>query len=176
MVWHFCTCHKNSPCLAMPKHERVFSLVQTFTHFFVMRYLECIIMGDEQRAWHAFREVVTGFLGNRRADNYKDLVEELLPSHQKLGCSMSVKIHFLSTHLYSFWKTVVLWVMSMVNISIRTLQQWRAETKGNGAHQCLLIIAGSWCVIIQIRCSIGRRRRPDSTRAIRKIRLMIQYR
>ena len=29
---------------------------------------ECIITGDEQRAWYAFREVVTGFLGNRRAD------------------------------------------------------------------------------------------------------------
>ena len=36
---------------------------------------ERIITGDEQRAWHAFREVVTCFLGNRRADNYKDLVE-----------------------------------------------------------------------------------------------------
>jgi len=37
---------------------------------------ELITMGDEQRAWHAFREVVTGFQGNRRADNYEDLVEE----------------------------------------------------------------------------------------------------
>ena len=36
---------------------------------------ERIITGDEQRAWHAFRELVTGFLGNRRADNYKDLAE-----------------------------------------------------------------------------------------------------
>ena len=27
---------------------------------------ERIIMGDEQRVWHAFREVITGFLGNRR--------------------------------------------------------------------------------------------------------------
>ena len=41
---------------------------------------ERIITGDEQRAWHAFREVVTGFIGKRRADNYKDLVEELLAS------------------------------------------------------------------------------------------------
>ena len=46
---------------------------------------ERIIMGDDHRAWHAFREVVTGFLGNRRADNYKDLVEDLLFSYQKLG-------------------------------------------------------------------------------------------
>ena len=41
---------------------------------------ERIITGNEQRAWHAFREVVKGFIGKRRADNYKDLVEELLSS------------------------------------------------------------------------------------------------
>jgi hypothetical protein len=46
-----------------------------------------IIVGDEQRAWHAFRELVTGFLGNRRADIYKDLVKEPL-SYQKLGCNI----------------------------------------------------------------------------------------
>ena len=63
---------------------------------------ECIITGDEQRAWHALREVVTGFLGKIRTDNYKDLVEELLSSYQKLGCNMSVKIHFLSSLLEFF--------------------------------------------------------------------------
>jgi len=46
--------------------------------------------------------VVTGFLGNRRADNYKDLVDEFPSSCQKLGCNMSVKIHFLSSHLDFF--------------------------------------------------------------------------
>jgi len=46
--------------------------------------------------------VVTGFLRNRRADNYEDLVEELLSPYQKLGCNMSVKIHFLISHLDFF--------------------------------------------------------------------------
>jgi len=46
---------------------------------------ERIITGDEQRAWRAFRKVVTGFLGNKRADNYKDFLEDLLSSYQKLG-------------------------------------------------------------------------------------------
>jgi hypothetical protein len=46
--------------------------------------------------------VVTGFLGNRRADNYKDLVEELLSSYQKRGCNISLKIHILSSHLDYF--------------------------------------------------------------------------
>jgi hypothetical protein len=63
---------------------------------------ECIITGDEQTAWHAFREVVTGFLGNRKADNYKDLVEEFLSSYQKLWCNMTLKVHFLSSHLDFF--------------------------------------------------------------------------
>jgi hypothetical protein len=44
--------------------------------------------------------VVTGFLGNRSADNYKDLVEELIIS--ETGRSMSVAIHFLSSHLNIF--------------------------------------------------------------------------
>jgi hypothetical protein len=69
---------------------------------FLNEVFECIITGDEQRAWHAFREVVTGFLGNRRADKKKDLVDEHLSVYQKLGCSMSVKIHFLSSHLDFF--------------------------------------------------------------------------
>jgi len=62
---------------------------------------ELIITGDEQRAWHAFREVVTSFLGNRRTHNYKDLVEEL-SSYQKVECNMSLKIHLLSSHLNFF--------------------------------------------------------------------------
>jgi hypothetical protein len=63
---------------------------------------ERVITGDEQKTWHAFQEVVTGFLGNRRANNYKDLMEELLSSYQKLGWNMSVKIYFLSSRLDFF--------------------------------------------------------------------------
>ena len=65
---------------------------------------ERIITGDEQTVSHAFRELVTIFLGNRRADNYKNLLEQPLSSYQKLGCNMSVKIHFPSSHLDFFLK------------------------------------------------------------------------
>jgi len=132
---------------------------------------EFIITGDEQIAWHAFQVVGTGFLGNR-THNYKDLAEEFLSLYQKLGCNMSLKIHFLISHLTSFRRTVVLWGTSMVKVSIRTKEQWRAVTKGNGARQCLLIITGPWCVILQIWCSISRWRRPDYTRAIHNLWLM----
>jgi hypothetical protein len=60
---------------------------------------ERIITRDEQRAWHAFRELVTGFVGNRRTVKYEGLFEELLSLYQKVGCNISVKINFLSSNL-----------------------------------------------------------------------------
>jgi len=41
-------------------------------------------------------------LGNRRAQNYEELVNNLSQSCQKIGCNMSLKIHFLHSHLDSF--------------------------------------------------------------------------
>jgi hypothetical protein len=38
-------------------------------------------------------------LGNRRAQNYEELVNNLFQSYQKLGCNMSLNIHFLHSHL-----------------------------------------------------------------------------
>jgi len=49
-----------------------------------------------------FKFVVKGVLGNRRAQNYEDLVEYLLQSYQKLGWNMSLKIHFLHSRLDFF--------------------------------------------------------------------------
>jgi len=41
-------------------------------------------------------------LGNRRAQNYEELVNNLLQSYQQLGCNMSLNIHFLHSHLDFF--------------------------------------------------------------------------
>jgi hypothetical protein len=41
-------------------------------------------------------------LGNHRADNYKDLINELLISYKAMGCNMSLKIHILDSHLDDF--------------------------------------------------------------------------
>jgi hypothetical protein len=58
----------------MPRYKRVFSPVQTFPHFFVMRYLNALLQVTSRK--HGMpSEVVTGFLGNRKADNYKDTME-----------------------------------------------------------------------------------------------------
>jgi len=62
-------------------------------------YFDKLFLGDKKAAWDSFKLVVKGFLGNKRAQNYEELVNNLLQSYQKLGCNMSPKIHFLHSHL-----------------------------------------------------------------------------
>ena len=56
----------------------------------------------EKRAWEAFVSVVKNFLGNEKAENYKDMVETMLQSYHNLGCNMSIKVHFLNSHFDKF--------------------------------------------------------------------------
>ena len=58
--------------------------------------------GVGKRAWNEFVVIVKGFFGNKNATNYKDLVETLANSFHALGCSMSIKVHFLKSHLSEF--------------------------------------------------------------------------
>jgi len=41
-------------------------------------YFEQLLQGDKKAAWDRFKFVVKGFLGNRRAENYDELVTILL--------------------------------------------------------------------------------------------------
>ncbi|GBP14416.1 hypothetical protein EVAR_92401_1 [Eumeta japonica] len=63
---------------------------------------DSVLEGKEKQAWNAFRLVARNFLGNKRSDNYAEFVENILSSYQKLGCNMSLKIHFLHSHLDFF--------------------------------------------------------------------------
>jgi len=65
-------------------------------------YFDRLPQGNEKAPWVSFKLVVKGFLGIRRAQNYEELVNNLLQSYQKLGCNMSLKIHFLHSHLDFF--------------------------------------------------------------------------
>jgi hypothetical protein len=63
---------------------------------------EPVLSKKELAAWKAFKEVVQGFLGNERSPHYVKLVQKLLKSYHTLGCTMSLKIHFLDSHLDFF--------------------------------------------------------------------------
>lgn len=53
-------------------------------------------------AWTSLKAVIEGFLGNHRAENAELLVNNLLNAYKKMGCRMSLKIHFLHSH-FSFF-------------------------------------------------------------------------
>ena len=50
----------------------------------------------------SFVDVVKNSSGNLRAENYKELVEKLCKSLQDIGTNMSIKVHFLQSHLDKF--------------------------------------------------------------------------
>ena len=53
----------------------------------------------ELSAWSSFVSLV---LGNHKALNYVELVENMLTKYQEMGANMSIKIHFLHSHLDRF--------------------------------------------------------------------------
>jgi len=66
------------------------------------KYFDGLLQGDRKAAWDSFKFVVKGFLGNRRAQNYEEIVNNPLQKYQKLGCNLSLKIHFLHSNLDFF--------------------------------------------------------------------------
>jgi hypothetical protein len=61
-----------------------------------------LLTETEKSAWLTFKAVCLNFLGNVKAKNYNKLVEDLSNSHQTMGCNLSLKIHFLHSHLDFF--------------------------------------------------------------------------
>ena len=62
-----------------------------------------ISMNDvEANAWKESVSVVINFLGNRKQDGYTTLVDNLIKIFHALGCNMSIKLHFLHSHLDRF--------------------------------------------------------------------------
>ena len=48
------------------------------------------------------KTVITSFLGNKKNPNYESIVEEMIKHFQILGSNVSLKVHFLDSHLDYF--------------------------------------------------------------------------
>ncbi|GBN45433.1 hypothetical protein AVEN_183448-1 [Araneus ventricosus] len=57
---------------------------------------------NERKAMESFKLVLTSFLGNKKEPNYNYIVEVMIKNFKILGCSMSLKVHFLDSHLDNF--------------------------------------------------------------------------
>ncbi|GFV39218.1 uncharacterized protein TNCV_2089581 [Trichonephila clavipes] len=56
----------------------------------------------ESKAWNSFVLVMSNFLGKKRSDDHVELVQSMLSNLKELGCNISIKIHFLHSHLDRF--------------------------------------------------------------------------
>ncbi|GFV38224.1 uncharacterized protein TNCV_4792101 [Trichonephila clavipes] len=56
----------------------------------------------ESKAWNSFVLVISNFLGKKKSDDHVELVESMLLNLKELGCNISIKIHFLHSHLDRF--------------------------------------------------------------------------
>ncbi|GBN73918.1 hypothetical protein AVEN_266685-1 [Araneus ventricosus] len=64
--------------------------------------LETKMETHKRKAWESFKLVITSFLGNKKDPNYKSIVEEMIKNFKILGCSKSLKVHILDSHLDCF--------------------------------------------------------------------------
>ena len=56
----------------------------------------------EKKPWIGFKNVVNGFLGNKKSPNFKTFVNNMLQAFRKLGCNMSLKVNFLFNNFNYF--------------------------------------------------------------------------
>ena len=63
---------------------------------------EPIMNEIEKDAWGAFVKVPKESLGNTKAPNYVEIVDNLMDKLHKLSINMSIKVHFLFNHLEKF--------------------------------------------------------------------------
>ena len=77
-------------------------------------------------------EVVQSFLGNRKADNYKDFVQKLLDNFQALGINMSIKVHFLHSHIDRFPENLGYVSHEQVKGFIKTFKLWKSDIRVDG--------------------------------------------
>ncbi|GBP96729.1 hypothetical protein EVAR_73557_1 [Eumeta japonica] len=94
----------------------------------------------EGRAWTAFVNVCHNFLGNKKDENYHDIIQELISAYKALKCNMSLKIHFLDSHLHFFRKILALYQMNMEKGFTKTCYTLKGDTMENTLKECLQIL------------------------------------
>ena len=60
------------------------------------------LSATEAAAWASFKSVVRNLLGKGKSDDHMQIIGDLLRNYRKMSVRMSLKIHFLYSHLDFF--------------------------------------------------------------------------
>jgi len=63
---------------------------------------EAVLSVKEKATWQSSEKVSNGFLGNFKASNFRELVQDLMDSYENLRRNTSLKMHFLFSHIDFF--------------------------------------------------------------------------
>ena len=85
-----------------------------------------------KRAWKAYGNVCSNFLGNEKKENYSEILQKLISSYSAVGCNMSFKLHFLLPFWFFFLKIWGLSPMNLTNVSFRIFPKLKSGTLENG--------------------------------------------
>ena len=66
------------------------------------KHLDNSMEANEHIAWKCYVLVVKNFLGSTTAENYKELVSNMIDAFKDLECNMSIKLHYLYSHIDTF--------------------------------------------------------------------------
>lgn len=83
-------------CISNAKLKREMFVDPQIRELFKEENFETTFLRKENRVWTAFKNVCRNFLSNKKLENYKDLVEDLIQPYKTLGV---LKLHFLHLHL-----------------------------------------------------------------------------
>lgn len=61
----------------------------------------------EIETWLSLKKMISDFLGSKRAHNHEELIQDMLTNFKEMGVNMSLKIHFLHSHLDFFPENLV---------------------------------------------------------------------
>ena len=98
----------------------------------------------ESKAWLNFQNVLENFLGNHKADNYSDLVEELVVNYRNIGARMSIKILFLNSHIEYFPENLGALSEEQGGRFHQDISEM--ETRYQGRWNCNMMADYCWCL------------------------------
>jgi hypothetical protein len=108
-------------------------------------YFDKLLQGDKKTTWASFKFVVKGFLGNRKAQIYEELVNKYLQSYHKLSCNMSLKIHFRHSYLDYFPENCV--ALSDIHKEVFHQESSSMEKRYEGKWNCAMLADYCWTLV-----------------------------
>ena len=97
---------------------------------------------SERNIWLSLRGFARTSQEITKAANYREVVQDLLPSYKAMGCNMNLKIHFLESQLEFFPKNLGKVSDDQVKGFTKTFGLWKSGTEASGPQVCWQTVAG----------------------------------